>query len=143
MNAQAHERQLRQHIDEIHERAVGVLKFHLIRPQDAPGLLIRSASGDTEAAALLLVIAQCLRQISTAPKRTPMLCAACPTALHDVHKVSFGIAWPEGAGPQRALSFGLCSRCAAPDKANASAERALREAWPDSRLVSVEPGGRA
>jgi hypothetical protein len=117
-------------IMDLHAESGGLMRLHIMPPQDALPLLASALMGDAEARRLVQALADALRQIQTAPCRLQGGAVIC-------------VAFADRSAPGCGLAFALCGHCtrdaaAVPEKALA----ALKTLWPDGRLVEVtHPNG--
>jgi len=125
--------------------AGGMMELVVVRPTDAVDILADVLAGDDQAVRLMRMLDQADTAIRSAPRRLPMLCAACPRPLKR-GRYSFGIALPASDNPTHGLALAVCTRCAV-ERADiqAKATAALRRVFPDLRPVTVTyaAGGRA
>ena len=122
----------------------GCLNVYAIRPHDARSLMQAALLGD-EAARLMRLVFETVGKITAAPRRRPMLCGVCPRPLRS-DEFAVVAAVPAADSPAQALCFGVCLRCGdTPASLNASAFKALRKIWPESRsfVPTHADGGRA
>lgn len=125
--------------------AGGVMELVVIRPIDAAGIMLDALAGDIRAASVVKAIEHAADAIRDAPRRLPMLCAACPRPLKG-GRYSFGIALPASDNPTHGLALAVCTRCATErGDIQTKATAALRRVFPDLRPVTVThaAGGRA
>ncbi len=132
-------------IQRVHAEAGGLLELLVFQSTDAPELILDALAGSAEAKQTLRHIKAVVGSVRAAPRRKPMLCAACPRALRG-GVFSIVIARPACDDPTRGLGLAICPRCG-PDRdtAHAAAAVALRRIWPDLRPVTIThpAGGRA
>ncbi len=125
--------------------AGGMMELVVVRPTDAVDILADAFAGDSRAVTLMRAIEQAADAIRDAPRRLPMLCAACPRPLKH-GRYSFGVALPACDRPAHGLALAVCSRCATErGDIQTMATAALRRLFPDLRPVAVThaDGGRA
>ncbi len=129
----------------IGEEAAGMVTLDVVRRCEMPDLLAEALAGDAEAAWLLRTVRHCLPLIRNAPAQAPMECACCCKPLRD-SRFAIGVVRPGTANPAHGLTLAICLRCGPTVGAiQAAAGKALRQLWPDLRLVTVThpEGGRA
>ncbi len=125
--------------------AGGLMELVVVRPIDAVDVMADALAGDGRAVSVLQAIERAAEAIRAAPRRLPMLCAACPRPLKGGH-YSFGIALPMSDNPTHGLALAVCTRCATErGDIQTMATAALRRLFPDLRPVAVThaDGGRA
>ncbi len=128
-------------IMDLHAESGGLMRLHIMPPQDALPLRASALMGDAEARRLVQALADALRQIQTAPPNAPIECGCCGCPLQGGAVIC--VAFADRSAPGCGLAFALCGHCtrdaaAVPEKALA----ALKTLWPDGRLVEVtHPNG--
>ena len=125
--------------------AGGMMELIVVRPIDAIDVMADALAGDSRAVCVLKAIEQAADAIRTAPRRLPMLCAACPRPLRG-SGYSFGVALPDTDHPKHGLALAVCTRCATERRdIETKVTAALRRVFPDLRPVTVThaAGGRA
>jgi hypothetical protein len=115
----------------------GILQLVVITPDDASALLIDAIAGDADAMRLFNAIGDTQAKVVSAPKRSPILCASCPTPL--LHsRYSLAVAFPSCDTPGLGLGMAVCAICATtPAAIAAKALFALRVIWPDLRPIEI------
>ena len=129
----------------LQSEAGGMMELVIVRPTDAVDIMADALAGDGRAVSLLQAMEQAAGAIRNAPRRLPMLCAACPRPLRH-GRYAFGVALPARDNPTHGLTLAVCTRCAtARGDIEAKATAALRRVFPDLRPVTVThaTGGRA
>jgi hypothetical protein len=132
-------------IEALQDEAQGVMSLVVIHPAEAPALFLDAAAGVPGAIQALNAYSDTMWRIRSAPRRDPMLCAACPRPLR---KRAFAIvlAIPERDDPTRCLGLGICGKCASTDaQIRAKALEGLRRLWPTAREIEISghPAGHA
>ena len=125
--------------------AGGMMELIVVRPPDAIDVMADALAGDSRAVCIMQAIEQAADAIRTAPRRLPMLCAACPRPLRG-SGYSFGVALPDTDHPKHGLALAVCTRCATERRdIETKVTAALRRVFPDLRPVTVThaAGGRA
>jgi hypothetical protein len=137
-----------------HKQIKTVYQGMIVMPDEAPELLRAAAYGDSNAAAIMSVIANWLKQAAaiTDPNKIP-LCLDCDTAFTGVEPpAAFAVLMPfiSGSGPDfitpgkpqkkgNSLTTGICARCAQRDGAEllAKAMDGWRTIIPDAQAVPL------
>ncbi len=125
---------------------VAVEALTICRPPDALRFIADAARGDRHAARVLVAVNDALHRLDAAPRRSPMLCAACPAPIRPEVSCSFVLHMPEDERVLYNFALGICRRCGT-SRADVRrrAVQALRRELPDLRLVGLTHvcGGRA
>ncbi|MGI4939286.1 MAG: hypothetical protein ACRYHQ_01735 [Janthinobacterium lividum] len=118
----------------------------VVRPIDALGFIAAMARGDRHAARLMRAVDHALHRLDAAPRKSPLLCAACPDALRPDKACSFVVHLSADERLPFGFALAVCRRCAT---SRADIRRkaivALRTELPDLRVVDAThaSGGRA
>lgn len=125
-------------IQNIQDQAGGLLELHIIRDSDVTDLLLRSIMGDAEASRLVSTNLSARKQVATAPRKRPMLCACCPRPLLRHTPFAVIVATPNWEDFAKCLTLGVCQKCAVElDDIHARAMEALKRIWPDARPIDI------
>ena len=125
--------------------AGGMMELIVVRPGDAVDILADAMAGDCRAVCIMQAVEQAANAIRGAPRRLPMLCAACPRPLRH-GRYAFGVALPASDNPTHGLALAVCTRCATTrGDVQTKATAALRRVFPDLRPITLThaEGGRA
>ena len=128
-------------VEQLHEEAGGVLDVRIIRHTDVTSLLARVLAGDLEAFQVLSMAEKVVEGIRRAPRRRPMLCAACPGPLRN-SRYAIALVLPARDDPTNGLSFAICDKCGTSQSAlERAAQTALQRIWPKLRKITVTHAG--
>lgn len=129
----------------IHDEGGGAVELVVVRQTDALDMLGDAMAGNARAAGLLRATNDALGRIAAAPRRFPMLCAACPRPLKP-GRYAIVLAVPARSDPTTAIGLAVCQHCAIGiADIRAKAAIGLRRIWPDLRPITVTHprGGQA
>jgi len=128
--------ELRQTVSHVAAEGGGMIAFTAIRSRDIPLLLLEALAGDKEACSLLQAVEHGLAKIKGAPRRRPMLCAACPRPVRGGDRFAIAVLHGAVAQPTRAITLAVCQRCGpTPGAIRAAATVGIRRFFPDARPV--------
>ena len=137
MNRAERRRKCRGAFKRFHQATKGVFQATIVTPEEFIRLMRAGASGDAVAQAVVIAIADWLRQAATVERGEAPLCLDCDTSFIDgVSPDAFTVIMPF-ANSGHVLVSGACGACVARcgDGLMTAAAQRWRTIWPDLRIV--------